>query len=372
FLFVVSSLLLANTNIQSIPSVTSSQTATAIPSSPAITNGTISGTNISWAHGVTTFANSGNFTVAEAGNVTEKIDEQRIINTTLGLINTSTFQIRKIQFEVFEKNETLPIGPNSTRNFFIDNSTLVSAVLTINSSFFANETSYIENLSTTETTLVTTTQEHLGTMTTNVSLFSFRRNTTTPNIRTTWVAFPRVIVVSVERNLTQVELNVTLQAVSGLFYANRYSVQANISAEQWFVNVRDGDRMGFQATAFKKLNISYTEIRSSFLVYAQQVFSNVSLRFSNGSYVPFAMYPFSLRPAFFSTSGEISQHDVKVVNIGAISASTSFLEVFAARMSNTVNNTQFNASSLVAWMVRSTPRLVAYQDGNLDHQLNLE
>src|SRR3972149_4176475 len=184
FLFVVSSVLLASTNIQAVPSLTSSQTATTLPSAPAITNGTISGTNSSWSHGVHTFTNNGNFTVAEAGNVTEKIDEQRIINTTLGLINTSTFQIKAIQFEIFEKNESLIGGKNATRSFFIENTTLLNRVALINGSILFNETFYIENLTTTDTVIVTAAQEHLGTFTTNVSLFSFRVKAL--DMRVTW------------------------------------------------------------------------------------------------------------------------------------------------------------------------------------------
>ena len=53
-------------------------------------------------------------------------------------------------------------------------------------------------------------------------------------------------------------------------------------------------------------------------------------------------------------------------------ASTTAVQAFHTKIAQSLNGSTINASSFVDWMVSSTPRLLAYKDGNLNNQLDLQ
>jgi hypothetical protein len=336
----------------------------------SITNGTVPGTNITYSYGSRTFSANGNFTASDTGSIHEEIKEERIEVVDLELINSSSFKIVDIYLEIKERRTT-PLR-NSSTTFWLDNSTYINKLVDIfTTPALYSLISYIDNISITDAILFTTDEDYLGKFSQNVTWLQYQNNVLNHNV--SWHVFPRVYIVSVQKIPARVELNWTLISNTYMSFFSYYSVEYNIEASEWFAQIKDEDRLFLQLSAFNKLTLDYSEVRWSQMSYWMHVMGNVTLKnTTDDSYIPFDMFPFSLRPYFYQQNGSMTDIDIRIINQTAIAASTTALQAFHARISETMNNTQVNASSLVAWMISSTPRLIAYQDGNLDKQLNLD
>ncbi|MHA2103696.1 MAG: hypothetical protein ACW981_09725 [Candidatus Hodarchaeales archaeon] len=326
-----------------------------------VTNATVPGTNIVYSYGTRQFKASDNFTALEEGSVSESIKEEHIheVHITTERESGNTFEIRRWNNVTFwDKVNQMNI--------------------TIPGVVVRNITRVVEEYDLTEAKMVDiNTNQTIGRFTVNVTYAEITVNhllDDTKDANITWVIYPDTIRVDFDyydpgENL---ELNITLSIESVVQYRSYYSVAYNVSVDEWFAWIRDGNRMGLGVSAFKNLNMNYTEVRHSALWYSHTGFFNVTVKWQNGTEVPWTQLPFSLRPSFSNTHGTISELDFRVVQMKAISTTNSLLSVFHARYKKNLDNVAVQAESLAAWMIRSTPRLIAYKDGNLDHQLNLQ
>ncbi|MHA2101236.1 MAG: hypothetical protein ACW99A_21450, partial [Candidatus Kariarchaeaceae archaeon] len=325
------------------------------------------------------FKASDNFTALEEGSVSESIKEEHIKNVAIPLVNESSFEVKDIIYEVHITTETALGNKFEIRRW--NNDTFWQKVLEANSSsdinYQRNITKVVEEYDLTEAKMVAIgTNETIGRFTANVTyaemIFNHTNDAFDRNI--TWIIYPNTIRVAVQYYDPgeELELNITLSIESVVQYFSYYSVAYNVSVDEWFAWIRDGNRMGLGVSAFKSLNMNFTEVRHSALWYSHTGFYNITVKWQNGTEVPWTQLPFSLRPAFSNTHGQISELDFRVVQMKAISTTNSILSAFHARYRKNLDNVAVKAESLAAWMVRSTPRLIAYKDGNLDHQLNLQ
>ncbi|OLS25735.1 MAG: hypothetical protein HeimC3_13140 [Candidatus Heimdallarchaeota archaeon LC_3] len=350
--------------------------AKSISTDQAITRGKIEGTNVSYAYGVRTYKDGGNFTALEEGSVSESIKEEHIVNTRIPLVNESSFEVVDIIYEVHITAESAIDTTFTIKRW--NNDTFWARVAFANSSILGNSiTKVIEDYDTTEVTMkAIPSNETIGRFTANVTYAEWTSDQldNAKDANVTWIIYPKTMLVKVQYidPGEELELNVTINVESVVQYYSYYSVAYNISVQEWFANIRDGNRMSVSVSAFKNLNLNYTEVRSSVLWYSFTGLFNVTLKYQNGTEVPFEKMPFSLRPAFSNTHGVIQEVDIRHVQMKAISTTNSILQAFHARFQKNLPNATVTAQSFVAWMIRSVPRLIVYKDGNLDHQLNLE
>ncbi len=335
--------------------------------SSTVTNGSISGTNITYSYGTRTFSESGNYTAIDHGFKQETIREEKIKNVTVDLINPNNVSLKNIIFKV-EKFRYWNDGTNDTKVDWYDNTTLnetLDFILAlpglINYSF--------EESSPVEVYLLSTEGEYLGSTFWNSTIFEF--NATFMNA--TWIIEPQVLIFSIEKvKNVQVTLNWTTITVAALAYYSVYNVNYSVNVEEWYAQIRDGNRHFLHVSAFKRGQLNFTQFGFFKLDYFMFVANLVNLTYAeNDSYVPDAMYPVVLKPSAFSMRGQMSLLDIAQSNLTTIGTTNTILQAFHARLSENFNQTEVNASSLVAWLIQTTPRLIAYQDANFDNQLNL-
>ncbi len=332
-----------------------------------IINGTINGTNITYEYGNRTFTDSGNFTVEEQGFINETVVEERIVETQMELIDPTSFELTNIIWEV-ELFIQMQNG-NRSGTLYFENATFFEWLDNLTANNWVAGT--IENYDIVEAYAITnTTQDYLGRFSVNQSFANFTRPLLKWNL--TMLFAPKVFLVYVQTIPYNVVMYNTVTTAFLAAYYMRYSFKYNIEASEWYVEIKDGDNLFFHLSAPRSLTLNYTEIQFMQLWYYFVVFNNVTLTFANGTKVPFEMYPFSISPYFIRVNGTIQEFNINFANLTAISTATTVLQAFKARYSETVNNTDINATALVAWAVQSAPRLAAYADGNLDGQLNLQ
>ena len=344
-------------------------------SSPVSTSGwtNINGTNISYRYGVDSFDANDSFLVTNNGTSHDSYTEKRVQDLTMDLVNLSSIVVQKYIYRITESvyvNATY----NTTRTFVLDNNSYDTYVTQLNASFsnqlFIDYSAFNPTYGVTDTAIITTNNDYLGSFPTNETFYKANGPN---NVNVTHIQEIIGILVShTPIKNVQVKLNSTLTVDAYFGYYNAYQVNYTIHADQWSAQVRDGDRMGMYVSAFKDLQMNYTEVRASYLSYYIQSNYQVNLTYANGTYVPFENYPFALRPAFYQQNGTISDLSVRFINTTSVVASTSAVQAFHARLTKNLQNAHVDASSFVAWMVGSTPRLLAYKDVNLNNQLDLQ
>ncbi len=331
-----------------------------------IVNGTINGTNISWKYGNRTFTDSGNFTVDRQGFINETVIEERVFQTQLELINESSYNLTNVIWEVDLQLER-PLK-NGTRTLYLDNATFFELLYNITNSYVLQTN--ITNYDVVEAFAITPDEQYLGRFMVNQSFANF----THPDLKwnLTILFAPKVFIVSVQTVLTDVIVYNTVTSAFLAYYYMRYSFKYNIEASEWFVEIKDGNRLFFHLSIPRSLTLNYTEVQFAQLWYYYMQFNNITITYTNGTKVAFSKYPFGLSPYYIRANGTIQEVNVNFANITAISTAATVVQAFHARMSRNINNTQVNSSMLAAWAVQSAPRLAAYRDGNLDGQLNLQ
>ena len=361
-----------STNPALVSGVVANPEATStVASTTAPINGTIPGTNISYEYGVNTFNAHDSFQVANNGTAQDSYNNQMIQNLTLNLVNISSVQpqlfyykvVQSVYYPTFNTSIVLNMDNNTFQNVYVPklNASFSGLVRVLGQ----------DNGSLVDTAIVTTQGEYLGTFPTNSTIiygYVFGAN-----INITVSLEITAFVISYQSIPTPVQLNVTQTVQAYLAYYNAYNITYNIHAEQWYAKITDGNRMGMYVSAFKNLNINYTQIQYSVLDYYIASSLNVSLRYMNGTNVPFEDMPFALRPAYFSQNGSIEDLNINFENSTSIVASTTAVQAFQAKLTKNIGtNAQVSANAFTAWMVSSVPRLLAYQDGNLNGQLDLQ
>lgn len=337
----------------------------------------IPGTNITYRNLTSSFSAHSSFQVINNGSSQDSYTNQQIQTVTLNLPDASSISPVDFIFKV-QQNVVGVLG-NSSKSMTMNNATYFSYIDSLQKTYNFSNTINVNNKTagTTDTAIISTSGEYLGTFPSNNTYI------TATNINTTYpiedfdislmVQVAAVVITYQVIPNVQVNVNVTLSVESAFYYANLYNVTYNIQAEQYLAQVRDGDRMAMSVSAFKDLKMNYTETRYSALYYYVSSYLQVNMTYANnGTYVPWNYFPFSLRPAYFSQSGNITQYGVRFINTTSLMASTTAIQAFHARTSQALGSAQVNASSFVAWAVSSTPRLLAYKDGNLNNQLDLE
>lgn len=365
---------------QTIPVLaTSSNSKTQNLNAPSSTNtntwNNIAGTNISYSYGLNTFDAHDSFQVNNSGLSSDSYTQNRVQTLNMDLVNMSSIKVQKYIFSI---TQTVYVNSsyNVTSTFKMDNNTYPQYVAQLNASTLFNNQLYLVSsvnssiYGTADTAIITTNNDYLGTFPTNNTLNIARDPYNNVNV-THLVELVGVLVSYTPIKNVPVILNSTYSVSASFFYVNVYNVSYNIHAEQWSAQIRDGDRMGMYVSAFKQLQMNYTETRVTFMSYYIQSSLTVNLTYTNGTYVPFENYPFALRPAYFEQNGTMTNIGIRFINTTSLVASTTAVQAFHAKITKNLQNTQVNASSFVAWMVSSTPRLLAYKDANLDGQLDL-
>lgn len=362
-------------NAATIPVVATTPTTSSTNSISSLTANTwtnITGTNISYRYGLDTFDAHDSFQVNSTGVSVDTYTENRVQSLSMDLVNLSSIHIQKIVYKIIQ-TAYITSTQNQTDTFTMDNNTYPLYIDQINSTVYNNlsyVSAYNPTFSTADVAIVTTNNDYLGTFPTNVTFLELSGVGSQVNITHILIPVAYVVTHTPIKNV-QVTLNSTLSVSAAFFYANYYNVTYNIHAEQWSTQIRDGDRMGMYMSAFKDLQMNYTEIRATFMTYYIQSSLDVNLTYANGTYVPFENYPFALRPALFQQNGTIEDVGVRFINTTSLVASTTAVQAFHTKLAGQVQNAHVNASSFVAWMVGSTPRLLAYKDVNLNGQLDL-
>ena len=342
-------------------------------STGSIVSNSISGTNITYSYGDKIFSTSGNFTTNSNGTIHEKTRTSVVKTLNIPLVQNNSLHVTDIIWEVVNRSST-PSNNYTYTNYYTNASffLMASKIQSLAGSGEITPPQEVQNYSLTDTYIIANNQV-VGSFQENVSYYSYTITSATPNTNVNLYVTPKAFIITYNTVLTTVELN---QTIAGEFYAqyySRYSVAYNLNASEWFAQIKDGNREQINVTAFKNLNVSYSELSVSLLGYYTYAYAITTLAYPNGTPVSILNYPFSLTPySLFEQNGTITSINAYQTNMTAISTSSSVLQEFYAKLSAHDNNTQVNASALVAWMVSSTPRLIAYKDGNFNNQLDLQ
>ncbi|MFX0208966.1 MAG: hypothetical protein ACFFDT_23480 [Candidatus Hodarchaeota archaeon] len=334
--------------------------------------GTIAGLN--YSYGMETFQEQGNFTMDESGVINEQFSSSTITTTDMELITNYTmvnvyFQLHHYLF--------FPNGTNSTYltwsdmpglddlGFYI-NTTLpglgIDPKANITEGYYTDkETGENVTIIDQQVPIISTDDEFLGSIPANMTFGEFIDGTGPADI---WyhviLLNPEAIVVEIEKEIHTVWLNHTVAAANIFWYAVHYSIEYEINASAYIVNVNDGQNFGIQVTAFSDLNASYTEVIYSGIGYYQVWYEFTEIKFTNNTPVPWDMYPRDLFPRVIENQGTIEEVGVQNVELRAVSTLQSVVAAFLSRSSND----SLVSGGLAVWGVHTTPTLIGYQDGN--------
>ena len=326
---------------------------------------------LTYEHGWVNFKDSGNFTTEQSGFVQEVNREVVITNNvqiplitnityndTFYIIDMYRYDAVEDQFEIYN---TIPIndeGLGLLTNWLIGlNSTLPFDMnLNITKDFDVTTAAVIDR----------TSETYLGQYPVNVTLYEYFNETTSDY--TAWIITPKAILVDVSYVMEFVNVNQTAISVGVFGYYARYSMEYNVSGWAYRVAVTDGENFGFQALMWDNVTASYIEYGALWMAYYLAHFEITELTFaSNGSEVPWQMYPMTLLPIAYESQGEMFSFGLNYANLTAITTLQSLVAAFLT----TSSNETIAQAKLAIWATNKATTLLAYSDGNNNSMLDI-
>ena len=358
-------------------------TVNSTPQTNQLNNGTIAGIN--YSYGTNTYSASGNYTHVEQGVVSEVYNQTTTVSQTMPLLTSIT--VADVQVLVYALvvgsdgapyvNSTTTYANNATYYSDYVDFLFVTMALRFDGSNATHgqelmNVVYTENVTTAQTSLVTTTGDFLGQYPTAVSQiqydYKFLNGTVVRHID---YLFNQIIYFDVTTQDFSVVSTTTNYAQSYVGYYVRYSNQYNITATAHQVNITDGQNFALGVSMFDSVEANYTEVLSSYIGYSFIGYQVTQLKFANGTDVPWEMYPRNLLPYSYSQQG--SQIDVgfRISHTKLVSTFQNVAAVFAAYNENITDNAVSLSANLAIWNLQSVPTMVAFQDGNNNGRLDL-
>ncbi len=347
----------------------------------ALTSGTIDG--ISYSYGQEEFTASGNITRTLNNTVIETLNRTRMRTATIPLV--TGYNISDVFYNLVGIEETAT--QNLTINDWYNNASLwlyIDIVINqmplafdpLNATHGAEleDLQVISDYRVIMTNAISRGGEFLGQFPVNTTYISYNHKYFNGTVtRKTFEIQPLYYLIKLQTVMTEVNIKQMEFGFGAIGSWVRHSVEYNISASAYKVNITDGENFGMGVTMFDEINATYTESIISVFAFSFININYYNLTFAgNGSYVDGAMYPFSLRPVISSTSGTVVEAGYRSVTSKIRSTFQSVVAGFVSKSMNDTDPANVSASArLAVWGIQFGNVLVAYDEGNDNDRLDL-
>ncbi|MCY3413202.1 MAG: hypothetical protein INQ03_16300 [Candidatus Heimdallarchaeota archaeon] len=348
----------------------------------AFTSGIING--VSYSYGTNTYFASGNASRIDDGAIFEQTNSSTVSveNATLIMGFNSTpmeayYQVRILR-QTSLRNQTSEFWVNMDGlDTWVTQEIFNNTVLRLSTNFpSANITELLAwnvtaDYSVQESIIVDQYGSYLSTYETTTTYFEYHDAFLGQLVHVSGIIYTKVIFFEVLYEVHEVEVTRSTFTYGWMAYVNIFSRAYNISATAHQVNITDGENFAVAFNMFDSISANYTESQISFMSYDFRAVEVASLKFSNGTDVNPANYPFSMYARTYQVNGSRIEAGYNQVESKILSTYQNVLSAFATVDTEEGDNNFSLSARLAIWGISTSTTLVAYKDINNNDRLDV-